>query len=46
MDLVRPLALRNGDKIGIVAPSMHIISEEAVANGLAVLEAWVDKEVK
>ncbi len=38
MELVKPLALRSGDKIGIVTPSMHIISEKAVANGLAMLE--------
>ncbi len=37
MELVRPLALHTGDKIGIVAPSMHIIDEEAVANGIATL---------
>ena len=37
MELVKPLALQTGDKIGIVAPSMHIISEEAVANGIATL---------
>ena len=37
MELVRPLALQTGDKIGIVAPSMHIVSEEAVANGIATL---------
>jgi muramoyltetrapeptide carboxypeptidase len=39
MELVKPLALRTGDKIGIVAPSsMHIINEEAVANGIATLQ--------
>jgi muramoyltetrapeptide carboxypeptidase len=38
MELVKPLALQTGDKIGIVAPSMHIINEEAVANGIAMLQ--------
>jgi muramoyltetrapeptide carboxypeptidase len=38
MELVKPFALQTGDKIGIVAPSMHIISEEAVANGIATLQ--------
>jgi muramoyltetrapeptide carboxypeptidase len=38
MELVKPLALRTGDKIGIVAPSMHIIDEQAVANGIATLQ--------
>lgn len=38
MELVKPFALRTGDKIGIVAPSMHIINEEAVAIGVATLQ--------
>ncbi|OGN98400.1 MAG: hypothetical protein A2Y89_04415 [Chloroflexi bacterium RBG_13_51_18] len=38
MELVKPFALQTGDKIGIVAPSMHIINEEAVANGIATLQ--------
>jgi len=38
MELVKPFALHTGDKIGIVAPSMHIISEEAVTNGVATLQ--------
>ncbi len=38
MELVKPCALQTGDKIGIVAPSMHIIDEEAVANGIATLQ--------
>ena len=38
MELVKPDALQTGDKIGIVAPSMHIINEEAVANGVATLQ--------
>ena len=38
MELVKPLALQTGDKIGIVAPSMHIIDEQAVANGIATLQ--------
>ena len=37
MELAKPLALRTGDKIGIVAPSMHSISDEAVQNGVATL---------
>ncbi len=37
MELVKPFALRTGDKIGIVAPSMHIINEEAVKNGISTL---------
>jgi muramoyltetrapeptide carboxypeptidase len=35
--LVKPFALQTGDKIGIVAPSMHIIDEQAVANGIVTL---------
>ncbi len=38
MELVKTFALQTGDKIGIVAPSMHIINEEAVANGIATLQ--------
>jgi muramoyltetrapeptide carboxypeptidase len=38
MELIKPLALQTGDKIGIVAPSMHIIDEQAVANGIATLQ--------
>ena len=38
MELVKPFALRTGDKIGIVAPAMHVIDEEAVANGIATLQ--------
>lgn len=38
MELVKPFALQTGDKIGIVAPSMHIINEEAVANGITTLQ--------
>ncbi len=38
MELVKPFALQTGDKIGIVAPSMHIINEEAVENGIATLQ--------
>jgi muramoyltetrapeptide carboxypeptidase LdcA involved in peptidoglycan recycling len=30
MELVKPYALHTGDKIGIVAPSMHIVDEQAV----------------
>ena len=37
MELVKPFALKTGDKIGIVAPSMHIIDEEAVKNGISTL---------
>jgi muramoyltetrapeptide carboxypeptidase len=37
MELVKPLALRTGDKIGIVAPSMHSINDEAVQNGVTTL---------
>jgi len=37
MELVKPFALQTGDKIGIVAPSMHIIDEEAVKNGISTL---------
>lgn len=38
MELVKPPALQTGDKIGIVAPSMHIIDEQAVSNGIATLQ--------
>jgi len=38
MELVKPYALQLGDRIGIVAPSMHIIDENAVENGIATLE--------
>jgi muramoyltetrapeptide carboxypeptidase len=38
MELVKPRALCTGDKIGIVAPSMHIIDERAVENGIAALQ--------
>ena len=38
MDLVKPYALRTGDKIGIVAPSMHIVNAQAVTNGIATLQ--------
>jgi muramoyltetrapeptide carboxypeptidase len=38
MELVKPLALRTGDKIGIVAPSMHSINDEAVQDGIATLQ--------
>ncbi|MEE8413684.1 MAG: LD-carboxypeptidase, partial [Dehalococcoidales bacterium] len=38
MELVKPYALQTGDKIGIVAPSMHIIDEEAVNNGIVTLQ--------
>jgi muramoyltetrapeptide carboxypeptidase len=38
MELIKPFALQTGDKIGIVAPSMHIVDEEAVENGIAALQ--------
>ncbi len=38
MELVKPFALQTGDKIGIVAPSMHNINDEAVQNGIATLQ--------
>ena len=38
MELVKPFALQTGDKIGIVAPSMHSINDEAVQNGIATLQ--------
>jgi len=38
MELVKPYALHTGDKIGIVAPSMHIVDEQAVENGIATLQ--------
>jgi len=38
MEFIKPLALQTGDKIGIVAPSMHIIDEQAVANGITTLQ--------
>jgi muramoyltetrapeptide carboxypeptidase len=38
MEPVKPYALHPGDKIGIVAPSMHIINEVAVENGIAALK--------
>jgi muramoyltetrapeptide carboxypeptidase len=38
MELVKPSALQTGDKIGIVAPSMHIVDEEAVENGITTLQ--------
>jgi len=37
MELVKPLALRTGDKIGIIAPSMHSIDDKAVRNGVTTL---------
>jgi muramoyltetrapeptide carboxypeptidase len=38
MELVKPYALQTGDRIGIVAPSMHIVDEQAVENGIATLQ--------
>ena len=38
MELVKPYALHTGDRIGIVAPSMHIVDEQAVENGIATLQ--------
>ena len=38
MELVKPPALHTGDKIGIVAPSMYIIDEAAVENGITALQ--------
>ncbi len=38
MELVKPFALQTGDKIGIVAPSLYIIDEEAVNNGIVTLQ--------
>lgn len=38
MELVKPYALQSGDKIGIVAPSMHVINEQAAENGIATLQ--------
>ncbi len=38
MDLVKPFALEQGDRIGIVAPSMHITDQEAVENGIDALK--------
>jgi muramoyltetrapeptide carboxypeptidase len=38
MELVKPYALQTGDKIGIVAPSMHIVDEQAVENGIVTLQ--------
>ena len=38
MELVKPYALQTGDKIGIVAPSMHIIDEVAVEKGITTLQ--------
>jgi muramoyltetrapeptide carboxypeptidase len=34
MTIIRPKALKEGDKIGIVAPSMHVIDEDAVQQGI------------
>jgi len=38
MELVKPYALQTGDRIGIVAPSMHIVDEQAVENGISTLQ--------
>ncbi len=38
MELVKPFALQTGDKIGIVAPSMHSIDDKAVQNGVTTLQ--------
>lgn len=38
MELIKPFALQKGDKVGIVAPSTHIIDEEAVRNGISTLQ--------
>ena len=38
MNIVKPFALLKGDKIGIVAPSMHITDERAVKNGIETLQ--------
>ena len=38
MEIVKPFALKPGDKIGIVAPSMHITDERAVENGISALQ--------
>jgi len=38
MDIVKPFALEQGDRIGIVAPSMHITDEKAVKNGIVALQ--------
>jgi muramoyltetrapeptide carboxypeptidase len=38
MEMSKPPALQTGDKIGIVTPSMHIINEQAVENGIATLQ--------
>jgi muramoyltetrapeptide carboxypeptidase len=38
MKIVKPRALKYGDKIGIVAPSMHVIDEDAVQRGIKKLE--------
>jgi hypothetical protein len=39
MDMVKPFALKQGDKIGIVVPSMPITDEKAVKNGIETLQA-------
>jgi len=39
MDMVKPFALKQGDKIGIVAPSMPITDEKAMKNGIETLQA-------
>lgn len=38
MNIIKPVALKNGDKIGIAAPSMHIVDEKAVARGIKTLK--------
>jgi muramoyltetrapeptide carboxypeptidase len=37
MEIIKPEALKEGDKIGIVAPSMHMMDEEAFERGVATL---------
>ena len=38
MEIVKPAALKPGDKIGIVAPAMAINNDQAVENGISTLE--------
>jgi muramoyltetrapeptide carboxypeptidase len=38
MEIVKPTALKQGDKIGIVAPAMSVTDEQAVENGIGTLE--------
>jgi muramoyltetrapeptide carboxypeptidase len=38
MEIIKPFALEQGNRIGIVAPSMYITDEKAVENGIETLQ--------